>query len=146
MGGLWNKLPRLGGITLFFALASLALPGLGNFIGEFLILLGTYQVNIPIAVVASFGLIASLIYATWLIQRVFHGPGTSDTVITDLHSKPMAVFLVMIAIILWLGLYPQPVIHTMEPVLKRLQSNTAVLSKASSTSMDETLEVHHGAH
>jgi NADH-quinone oxidoreductase subunit M len=146
LGGLWGKLPRLGGVTLFFALASLALPGMGNFIGEFLILLGTYHINIPIAVLASTGLIVSLIYATWLIQRVFHGPTSPKPAMVDLRSRQMIVFLTMIAILLWLGLYPQPVINTMVPVLKKLQASTDILLKIPSTSMNEPLEVHHGTH
>ena len=60
--------------ALFFAVASLGLPGLGNFVGEFLVLLGTYQTNTPMAVVATLGLIVSVVYSLWMIQVAFQGP------------------------------------------------------------------------
>jgi len=73
MGGFWEYMPRMGGVTMVFVMATLGLPGLGNFIAEFLILSGTYQVHVLWAVLASLGLIASMIYALVILQRVFHG-------------------------------------------------------------------------
>ncbi len=58
MGGLWGKIPRLSALGMFFAIASLGLPGLGNFIGEFLILLGSFYVSVPFTVIAALGLVA----------------------------------------------------------------------------------------
>jgi NADH-quinone oxidoreductase subunit M len=74
MGGLWARLSTLGGFGMFLAMAALGLPGLGNFVAEFLILLGAFAVSRPAAIVGSFGLIFSTVYALWLVQRVFHGP------------------------------------------------------------------------
>ncbi len=74
MGGLWASIPRFGGVSMVLAMAALGLPALGNFVAEFLILLGTYRVSPPAAIVASVGLVLATIYALWMIQRVFHGP------------------------------------------------------------------------
>ena len=74
MGGLWDTMPRLSGAALFFALASLGLPGLGDFIGEFLILLGTYRAHVAMAAVAACGVLAATFYALRFVQRVFQGP------------------------------------------------------------------------
>jgi NADH-quinone oxidoreductase subunit M len=57
MGGLWTKVPRLSGAALFFSMASLGLPGIGDFVGEFLVLLGSYRISVPITVVASIGIL-----------------------------------------------------------------------------------------
>ncbi|MDQ3797541.1 MAG: NADH-quinone oxidoreductase subunit M, partial [Pseudomonadota bacterium] len=73
MGGLWASMPRMGAMVLFFAVASLGLPGLANFVGEFLVLLGTYRVNVTLAVLAVLGIITAAAYALILVQRSFQG-------------------------------------------------------------------------
>jgi NADH-quinone oxidoreductase subunit M len=81
MGGLWAAMPRMGGWALFFALASLGLPGLGSFVAEFLVLLGVYQVAPGMAIWATLGFVTSAIYSLWIVQRAFHGephPGNVD--------------------------------------------------------------------
>ena len=121
MGGLWAKVPRMGAVALFFALASLGLPGLGNFVGEFLVLLGTFEVNVPWTVTASFGIIAATVYSLWIIQRAFHGEPREELSLSDLNTRDMAVLTAMIAVILWLGLFPQSVLNTARPALDNLQ-------------------------
>lgn len=126
MGGLWSTAPRLAGVTLVFALASLGLPGLGNFVAEILILLATYQVSIPAAVAAAAGLICATIYALWMVQLTFHGPNREDRKLPDLSGRETVVMGTMIAVILWLGLYPQPVLNTTRPVLRHLEQTVTV--------------------
>ncbi|MCZ7570087.1 MAG: NADH-quinone oxidoreductase subunit M [Ardenticatenaceae bacterium] len=121
MGGLWATAPRIGGEGLLFALASLGLPGLGNFVGEFLVLLGTYQVNVPMAVLATLGFIVSTVYSLWMIQRTFFGPNEEGWALTDSTGREMAIMAAMIATTLWLGLYPQPVLTTARRALETLQ-------------------------
>jgi NADH-quinone oxidoreductase subunit M len=121
MGGLWTTAPRLGGVTLFFALASLGLPGLGDFVGEFLILIGTYQRSIAVAVLATVGVLATTFYALRFIQRVFHGPNSNSWQIPDLVPREGIVMSLMIVVLLWLGLYPQPVLNMFEPAVTRLE-------------------------
>jgi NADH-quinone oxidoreductase subunit M len=111
MGGLWDTVPRLSGVALFFALASLGLPGLGDFIGEFLVLLGTYRVNVAMAAVAAAGVLAATFYALRLVQQAFQGPNTHNWQLPDLAIREGLMLGAMIALLLWLGLYPQPVFH-----------------------------------
>jgi len=74
MGGLWPRWPNLPRMMLFFALASLGLPGLGNFIGEFLILSGTFTVAPWVVAAASAGMIFAVVYSLMLVERAFYGP------------------------------------------------------------------------
>lgn len=112
LGGLWAVTPKLGGFTLFFALAALGPPGLGNFTGEFLVLLGTFAVNPIIASISALGLIASVIYALWLVQKTMFGPNDNDWTLPDLSGREVVTLGVLAALLLWLGLYPQPVFDT----------------------------------
>ena len=122
MGGLWSVAPKMGGVTLLFALASLGLPGLGNFIGEFLILLGAYPVNRTMTVLASLGLIAAAIYSLWMVQAVFHGIPKEKKQFPDLSARESAALAAMILAIIWLGLYPQPVFKATQPALDFLET------------------------
>jgi NADH-quinone oxidoreductase subunit M len=126
MGGLRSAIPRLAGVTLIFALASLGLPGMGNFVAEILILLGTYQVSIPAAVAAAVGLVSATIYALWMVQLTFHGPDREGWKLPDLSGREAALMGVMITVILWLGLYPQPFLDTTRPVLRHLEQTATV--------------------
>lgn len=121
MGGLWITVPRLSGAALFFALASLGLPGLGDFVGEFLVLLGSYQTSVGITVVAALGILASTCYALRMVQRVFHGENTQRWQLPDLSPREALIVAPMIVALLWLGLYPQPVVNTFAPAMHNLQ-------------------------
>lgn len=125
LGGLWSTMPRMGGAGLVFALASLGLPGLGNFIGEFLVLLGAYRVNTVMTVMATAGLVVAAVYSLWIIQRVFHGKREEEAKAADLSAREMSIMAVMIAAIVWLGLYPQPVFDTAGPALRSLQHSVS---------------------
>jgi NADH-quinone oxidoreductase subunit M len=130
LGGLWSTAPRMGGVGLLFALASLGLPGLGNFVGEFLVLLGAYQVSILLTVLATVGLITATVYSLWMIQQTFHGPNTTGWRLPDLGGREMAIMAIMIAVIIGLGLYPQPVLNTARPALDGLQRSTVIVQQA----------------
>jgi NADH-quinone oxidoreductase subunit M len=124
MSGLWFQIPYLAAIGLFFAIASLGLPGLGNFVGEFLILLGTYRVNIPFAIAAAIGLVMSVLYALILVQRAFHGKAQERLRLHDFSTRGITAMAVMIVLLLWLGLYPQPIFNLTHPALENLQQLT----------------------
>jgi NADH-quinone oxidoreductase subunit M len=124
LGGLWSTVPRMAAVTMVFALASLGLPGLGNFIGEFLVLVGTYHTNVTATVLAALGLIGASVYALWIMQRVFHGPNQLDLKPADLNGRETVAMAAMIIVIVWLGLYPQPVLNTARLPLQHLQQVT----------------------
>ena len=125
MGGLWGVAPRMGGTTLFFALASLGLPGLGNFIAEFLILTGTWQVSKWAATLGAVGLVFATVYALWMMQRAFHGPETHGWTFRDLVPREIGMFAAMIAVLVVLGFYPQPLIATARQGLQLLQDQVS---------------------
>ncbi len=125
MGGLWAVMPRLAAVAMLFAVASLGLPGLGNFVGEILILFGTYRDSVSAAVWATLGLIAATIYALWMVQAAFHGPAEEGRKLPDLSGRESFVMGAMIAAILWLGIYPQPVFKATAPALHHLEQTAA---------------------
>jgi NADH-quinone oxidoreductase subunit M len=129
MGGLWASAPRMGGAGLFFGLASLGLPGLGNFVGEFLVLTGTYSVSVPMTAIASGGFVAASVYSLWMIQRAFFGPEREGLKVPDLRAREMTVMAIMIVSIVWIGLYPQPFLDTAGQSLKNLRQNMSVMEK-----------------
>ena len=121
LGGLWATIPRLSGVGLFFALASMGLPGLGDFIGEFLVLLGTYAAHLWLTVAAALGILASTFFALRFVQRAFHGPNIHKWSIPDLFAREVIILAPMMALLVWLGLYPQPVFNAFRPAMNRLQ-------------------------
>ena len=128
LGGLWQRLPRLGGATMVLAMASLGLPGLANFIGEFLVLAGVWQVHPVLAVAAALGLVFSVIYAMKLVQQVFHGSLAADArPMPDVGVREFTVLAGCIALLVWIGLNPGPVLRAGGESLKDLRSGAALL-------------------
>ncbi len=121
MGGMWETAPRMGAAALFFAMASLGLPGLGNFIGEFMILLGSYRVNIVITAFGAAGVVSATVYSLWLIQRVFHGRSLNTLKGGDFAVREMALMAVMMALLIWLGLFPQQIFNISRPAIRNLR-------------------------
>jgi NADH-quinone oxidoreductase subunit M len=120
MGGLWSTVPRLAGVAMVFAMASLGLPGTGNFVGEFLVIFGVFPVDIAVTVVALIGIVAATIYSLRIIQTTFHGATTTAWEIDDMSAREMVMMAPMVIVIVWLGLWPQTVIDTFEPALDTL--------------------------
>ncbi|HHE55245.1 MAG TPA: NADH-quinone oxidoreductase subunit M, partial [Caldithrix abyssi] len=125
LGGLWSVTPRLGGFGMVFALASLGLPGLANFVGEFLVLLGVYQVSVPIAALATLGFIASTIYSLWMIQKTFFGKNVNEWKMPDATPREISIYAALVVALLWLGLFPNTVLRTSRQALKNLQQITS---------------------
>ncbi|MFZ0427988.1 MAG: NADH-quinone oxidoreductase subunit M [Acidobacteriota bacterium] len=124
MGGLWARLPGMGAAALIFSVASLGLPGLGNFVGEFLILLGAWPVSAWVTGAAVVGLILATVYALWLMQSVFQGPSAEAVSAPDLNVREWLIMGSLTVAIGWLGLFPQPVLRTVAPALERIQPET----------------------
>jgi len=121
MGGLWTTIPRMGAAALFFAMASLGLPGLGNFVGEFLVLIGTFRKNMAITSIAVAGVVTATVYSLWLVQRTFQGENKYRWEIPDLSLREGIAMGVMIVALLWLGLYPQPLLDRAGKSMDNLQ-------------------------
>ena len=112
MGGLWEQVPKMGGIAMVFVMASLGLPGLGNFIAEFLVLAGSFQASVLWSVLGSLGLIASAIYALRIMQKVWHERKAKEWKIKDYIPRELIILGSLILVIVWLGLFPQKIFST----------------------------------
>lgn len=132
MGGFWRQVPRMATVALFFSVAALGMPGLGNFIGEFLALLGAFQSNIVATVFAAIGLVLASVYSLWVIQRVFHGEYRAEKFesehLTDLNRREMLFFIAMMLGLVWMGMYPQSFLNLSQPVLTGLLESSAGLA------------------
>lgn len=117
MGGLWPAMPQFSAFAMFFAAASLGLPGLGNFVGEFLVLMGTWQVSHTMTFFAAAGLVLSSVYSLTMMLRVFFGPRRSEAAspLGALSVPHVAVLGVAALLLLALGVYPQPVLNLSVP-------------------------------
>jgi NADH:ubiquinone oxidoreductase subunit 4 (chain M) len=127
MGGLWEKVPVMGAIGLVFSMASLGLPGLGNFVAELLILIGVFKANVLMSCLASLGLIAATIYSLRIVQKVFLGKKNTDWTMNDLTIREKVVSASLVIAILWLGLFPKPVLEMAKPaILKTLNKQKEI--------------------
>ncbi len=116
-GGLWEKVPKFGAVGMIFAMASLGLPGLGNFIAEFLVLAGSFQANKIITAVAAIGLVLGTVYSLRIFQKVFHGRMNKEWNFGDMTWREVLIMGSLILVIVWLGWYPQPVINFVKPTI-----------------------------
>ncbi|EED36096.1 NADH dehydrogenase i chain m, membrane subunit [Luminiphilus syltensis NOR5-1B] len=134
MGGLWQQAPRMGACAMFFVLASLGLPGLGNFVAEFLVLLGLFAVAPWMTAAAAVGMVTAAIYALWLMQSAFQGQPDDDRQMADFGVREMTTMAVMMVALLWMGLYPQPILDLAAPAVQSvsnlLPANTLVAGVA----------------
>ena len=133
-GGLWTVIPAFSGLFLIVCLSSIGLPGLNGFVGEFLILLGAFQVDRLAAVLATSGIIFAAVYLLWMYQRVCFGEVTSEANrrLVDLTPREWAVLLPVLLFIVWIGVYPTTFTAMTEPSVQALI--TQVQSKAQATS------------
>ena len=121
-GGLVHRMPRYAFVFMFFTLASVGLPGLSGFIGEFLVLIGTFKANTWVAFLAATGLILGAAYALWLYRKIIFGELTKDSLkaILDMNRREVAVFLPLVLIVLWMGIYPNSFLDPMAPAVDKL--------------------------
>lgn len=127
MGGLASDLPRLSALTMLFAIATLGLPGMGNFIGEFLVLLGSYPVNEYLTMTAAVGIVTAVMYALLMIQRALHGREREPRHAQDLGAREMLILGIFTAAIVWLGVFPQPLFDRATSAIEHLQMPRATV-------------------
>ena len=121
-GGLVHRMPRYAFVFMFFTLASVGLPGLSGFVGEFLVLVGTFKANTWVAFLAATGLILGAAYALWLYRKVIFGELTKESLksMLDMSPREVAVFLPLVLIVLWMGIYPNSFLDPMAPSVDKL--------------------------
>lgn len=128
MGGFWPKVPFMGTIAMIFAMASLGLPGLGNFIAEFLTLVGAWQTNPTLTVFATIGLVAATAYSLRIVQKIFLGKDERSRSLEDLSIREKVIMVPMVIAIVWLGLFPQSVLNTAKATISVLLPHPITLS------------------
>jgi NADH-quinone oxidoreductase subunit M len=117
--GIMKATPVFGGLFLVVVMSSIALPGLNGFVGEFPILLGTYQNYVWAGVAATFGVVLAALYLLWPYQRMFHGPveGRASG-LTDLNLREVLVMAPIIVLLIGIGLYPKPLYDRVTPTVE----------------------------
>ena len=121
-GGLVNRMPRYATAFLIFTMANVGLPGTSGFVGEFLTMLGTFQVNSWVALFAATGVILSAAYALYLYRRVVFGVLTKDTLksILDLNSREAAMLGTLVVLVIFFGFHPSPILDASGPSVAAL--------------------------
>jgi NADH-quinone oxidoreductase subunit M len=137
-GGLWKVVPAFSALFLVVVLSSLGLPGLNGFVGEFLILVGAFQVDRVLAAIATTGIIFAAVYLLWMYQRVVFGEVTHEENrrLLDLTPREWALVVPLVLLIVWIGVYPTtftaPTQATLEALIMQVQTKAGVLATAAS--------------
>jgi NADH-quinone oxidoreductase subunit M len=121
-GGLSRVMPVFATVFLVMTMASIGLPALNGFIGEILILLGVYVVNKAWAAVAASGIVLGAAYMLWLYQRTMFGKvdNPANAALEDLSGRELATFVPLLALAIWIGIYPSPILRRLETSVARV--------------------------
>jgi NADH-quinone oxidoreductase subunit M len=130
-GGLWKVIPAFSALFLVVVLSSLGLPGLNGFVGEFLVLVGAFQVNRWVTALATTGIVFAAVYLLWMYQRVVFGEVTHEANrrLRDLTPREWALLVPVLVFIVWIGVYPAAFTGKTEATIAALLAQ--VESKAS---------------
>ncbi len=122
MGGLWGRIQLLPAISLFFAVATLGMPGTGNFVGEFMILFGSFSQFTLITTVSVFGLVFASVYALYLMQKAYYGTPKTDKPLQRMDVREISILLLLVVLLVLLGVYPQPILDTSAAAMSHIQN------------------------
>jgi len=125
-GGIQRKAPIFAAIFTVVLMAQIGLPGLNGFVGEFLILIGTFITHRWWAVAALLGVILSAVYLLWAYQRVFHGVDKQDRSFREIGIREAALMAPLLIVIVFLGIYPRPILSRIDPTTSHLVHEVAV--------------------
>ena len=131
-GGLVERMPVYALVFMVFTLAAVGLPGTSGFVGEFLVLIGTFKVSTPEAVIGATAMFLGIAYMLYLYRRVIYGVITRGDLrgMRDLSFREKAVFAPLIVVVLWLGIYPQSFLRPIEPSVAHLVHQVAAANAA----------------
>ena len=121
-GGLVSKMPFYSFSFMIFILASLGLPGTSGFVGEFLVLISIFSINTYFAIFATTGVVLAATYSLWLYRRIIFGALIKDDLseMFDLTRREIIIFLPLIILTIFIGLYPKPIINIIEPSTEKI--------------------------
>jgi NADH-quinone oxidoreductase subunit M len=119
-GGLAARMPRYAFLLVFFCLASVGLPGLNGFVGEFMILLGSFPARPWATALAATGVVLAAVYLLWMVQRVLFGPlaNAKNQTLKDVGLRETLVFAPLLALCVWIGVQPQPLLDRINPAVE----------------------------
>ena len=142
-GGLSRVMPIYATFFMIVTLSSIGLPGLNGFVGEFLILVGTFRTNVVYAVFAATGVILAAVYMLWMFQRVMFGEVTNpkNEGLSDMTKREVAVLLPVVILIIWIGVYPKPFLKPMEATVNGLIKRIEQRVELESTAAERTLTI-----
>jgi len=157
-GGLTKRMPIFAVFFMIATLSSIGLPGMNGFVGEFLVLVGTFKANVLYAVLATTGVILSACYMLWMFQRVMFNKlsNPENQKLKDLNKREWAILLPIVILIFWIGIYPKPLIsrldvsvnHLLTQVdekykvtLNRIKKNETMYAIKEDESIEHTIEV-----
>ena len=131
-GGLVHRMPVYAAVFMVFMLGSVGLPGTSGFVGEFLVLVGAFQVNTWLALLATTGIVLGAAYMLYLYRRVIFGELTKEDLktMTDLSRREIAVFAPLVAATLWMGIWPEPFLRVVHASVANLIENYEVALRA----------------
>jgi NADH-quinone oxidoreductase subunit M len=127
-GGVANTMPKFAAFMMFFAMANAGLPGTSGFVGEFLVILGVFQVNPWYAIIAGTTLVLGAAYTLWMYRRVIFGAVSNDNVkaLKDINSREIFFLLILTLSVLIMGLWPAPFLETINASVDKLLTLAAV--------------------
>ena len=141
-GGLVNNMPKYAVVFLILTMANVGLPGTSGFVGEFLTLLGVFQVNTLVALVATLGVILSAAYALWLYRRVIYGALTKESLkgLLDLSGREKAIIYPLVALVILFGVYPAPILDVTAASVEALVNNVNLSIEAAEAAAADGLQ------
>ncbi len=127
-GGVVNTMPVFAGLMVLFSMANAGLPGTSGFVGEFMVILGTFKANFWYALLAATTLILGAAYTLWLVKRVIFGPVANDGVagLSDINRREFIMLLVLAVAVLALGIYPKPLTDVMHTSVEHLLQQVSI--------------------
>ena len=132
-GGIVSIIPKYSILFMIFTLAALGLPGTSGFLGEFLVLTGTFQKNYLVAMLATFGVVLGAAYMLWLVKRVIFGVTKNDQIknLRDVNKSEMLMLIILALLIILFGFYPAPLMETLNVTVDNLIDNYEIAIKTS---------------
>ena len=142
-GGLTKKMPIFAVFFMIMTLSSIGLPGLNGFVGEFLVLVGTFKANKLYAVLASTGVILSACYMLWMFQRVMFNKITNpeNKKLKDINKRELALLLPITMLIFWIGIYPKPILSRMDVSVNHLLTQVDEKYKTTLNKLGKNVDV-----
>ena len=128
LGGLWARMPIFSAFFLFFALASMGLPGLNNFVGEILLLVGIFEARPLIGILSFAGLIFTVIYILRLVKDTLFGESKKPHTWADVNAREVVILVLLALPILFIGLHPGPALRLLEPPVQHLLNQVSFLA------------------